>query len=384
MDDSDVWLYTIGVNLLGEILVERGAISVAELHTGLEASRREGRRLGSSLMGYGFIDEHSLLEALAHQHGVPFVSESMLRQLHGKMESGVLPPEMLRKLHAVPFRKVKDRIQVAMTDPADRKAIDRITTYTQLHVEPFVASDRTIKNALENLPEHEPEPQPDVAGRKDDETGRPESGWDRLWAPRLEPKAILKDRRTQKLAGPVLVASFPALEPVGGVRAQPAGTASHDEGLSLLMEHGTSVSEIGELLVRNVARRLDRVCVFSVHKGKLAGWLARGMPLDAADVRSFSVYADTPSVFSKLEGEDRYVGPIPDGPVNEQLAMILGDPRPAEVVIASVPVMGRVKGYLMGDLSGRLIPAAVVGEVVAAAQAAGNALGRLLAARRNS
>jgi hypothetical protein len=335
-------------------------------------------------MGYGFIDEHSLLEALAHQHGVPFVSESMLRQLYSKMDSGVLPPEMLRSLRAVPFRKVKDRIQVAMTDPADRKAIDRITTYTQLHVEPFVASDRTIKNALEHLPEHAPDPEPKAADGEDAQTGRGESGWDRLWNPRLEPKALLKDRSHQRLAGPVLVASFPALEPVGGVRPQPKAAATRDDGLTLLMEHGSSVSEIGELLVRNVAGRLDRVCVFSVHKGKLAGWLTRGMPLDAADVRSFSVYADTPSVFSKLESGDRYVGPIPGGPVNEQLVDVFGEPRPSEVVIASVPVMGRVKGYLMGDLTGRLIPAAVVEETVAAAQAAGNALGRLLASRKNS
>ena len=127
----------------------------------------------------------------------------------------MLPPAMLRSLRAVPFRKVKDRIQVAMTDPADRKAIDRITTYTQLHVEPFVASDRTIRNTLEHLPEQLTEPQPDLLEAEDEEAVLGESGWDRLWMPRLEPKALLRGRARQRLAGPVLVASFPALEPVG-------------------------------------------------------------------------------------------------------------------------------------------------------------------------
>ena len=62
----------------------------------------------------------------------------------------------------------------------------------------------------------------------------------------------------------------------------------------------------------------------------------------------------------------------------------MGQPRPTEVVVVSIPVMGRVKGYLMGDLQNRRIPAAVLQDLTAAAQAAGDALGRLLTKRRNS
>jgi len=61
--------------LLGEMLVERGAISVEQLHTGLAASRSGSDRLGTCLVDHGFIDESSLLEVLADQHGVPFVSQ---------------------------------------------------------------------------------------------------------------------------------------------------------------------------------------------------------------------------------------------------------------------------------------------------------------------
>jgi len=52
---------------LGEILLERGAIAIAELHTGLEACHYSGGRLGTQLLKFGFVDEHALLEALSEQ-----------------------------------------------------------------------------------------------------------------------------------------------------------------------------------------------------------------------------------------------------------------------------------------------------------------------------
>ena len=48
---------------LGELLLERGAIDVNELHTGLEASSRLGGRLGTQLLRFGFVSEKDLLRA---------------------------------------------------------------------------------------------------------------------------------------------------------------------------------------------------------------------------------------------------------------------------------------------------------------------------------
>lgn len=379
VDDSPPDLYTFRVNLLGKILVDQGAISVAELYTGLEACKREGTRLGSCLVGYGFISENSLLEALAQQHGVPFVTESMLRQLRSRMGGSALPEDLQRSLKVVPFRKVRDRIQVAMRDPADIEAIERISAFTQMHVEPFVASDRTISRTLEQLDnEKDLRPAEEVPAHGD--ADRDESGWERLWSVRVDPSSLLRARGRARPPGKVLIASFPALLPVAPERGKPAPTR-RDDGVTLLMESGRTVNEVADLLVRHSAQRLDRVCLFSLHRGRIAGWMSRGVPLDAVDVRSFSVYADAPSVFLDVDGRDRYVGPIHGGPVNDELLKVLGEPRPTEVALIPIPVMGRVKGYLMGDLQGRRLAASVLHELIAAAQAAGNALGRLLAKR---
>jgi hypothetical protein len=61
---------------LGEILIERGVLALSELHTGLEACRRSGGRLGTQLLRFGFVDEPSLLRALAEQYGVRAVASA--------------------------------------------------------------------------------------------------------------------------------------------------------------------------------------------------------------------------------------------------------------------------------------------------------------------
>ena len=58
---------------LGEILIERGVLSLTELHTALETCHRTGGRLGTQLLEFGYVEEGMLLEALSKQLGVPGV-----------------------------------------------------------------------------------------------------------------------------------------------------------------------------------------------------------------------------------------------------------------------------------------------------------------------
>jgi hypothetical protein len=370
------------MGLLGEMLVERGAISVEQLHTGLAACREGGERLGTYLVDYGFIDERALLEALAEQHGVPFVSEPLLMEFLESLDQGVLPAAMLRDLRVIPFRKVKDRIQVAMSNPADARTLDRIANYTQLHVEPFVASDRTIRAALGRAKEIAPaavEPEEDLlTDIVEQPTGY---DWDDLWQPTVKPEVLLKMHSRPRAAGVVMVASFPSLIPVGSDEARMRGARVENTELFRQLSAATSAGEIGEMLVHYAAQRLDRLCLFAVHHGKVSGWMGRGLPLDAPDLRSFSVFAEIPSVFWELEERDRYLGPIPGGPVDDDLLKVLGPPPPNEVLVVPLKMKGRTKGFLMGDVPHQKVPEAVEDELVAASRAAGEALAAVLRGR---
>jgi hypothetical protein len=367
------------MGLLGEMLVERGAISVDQLHTGLAACRKGGARLGTYLVDYGFIDERSLLEALAEQHGVPFISEPTLVEFLGALDHGVVPRAMLNQMRVVPFRKVRDRIQVAMSNPADGAVIDRIANYTQLHVEPFVASDRTIALALDQVKEVVPvavEQEEDLLTEIVVEKNGFE--WDDLWKLRIKPEVLLKMHSRPRAAAVMLVASFPGLVPVGSGEGRLRGAKVDNTDLLRQLGAATNAGEIGEMLVHYAAQRLDRLCLFAVHHGKVSGWMGRGLPLDAADLRSFSVFAEIPSIFWELEESDQYIGPIPGGPVDDDVLKVLGPPPPNEVLVVPLKIKGSTKGFLMGDIPSQTVPEVVVDELVPAARAAGEALAAIL------
>ena len=364
------------------MLVERGAISEEELHTGLAACRKGDARLGTYLVDYGFIDERSLLEALAEQHGVPFISETALVDFLESLDHGLMPRSMLKDLRVVPFRKVMDRIQVAMSNPADARVIDRVANYTQLHVEPFVASDRAVSLALKRVKDVVPfvvEPEEDLLT----EVVVEQSGykWDDLWQPRINPEVLLKMHSRPRATGAVLVASFPGLEPVGSGGGRMRGARVDNTDLFRQLSSAATAGEIGEMLIHYASQRLDRLCLFAVHHGKISGWMGRGLPLDAPDLRSFSVFAEIPSIFWELEESDQYIGPIPGGPVDDDLLRVLGPPAPNEALVLPLKMKGRTKGFLVGDVPGRNVPDDVVDELVAAARAAGEALTAILRGR---
>jgi hypothetical protein len=109
--------------------------------------------------------------------------------------------------------------------------------------------------------------------------------------------------------------------------------------------------------------------------------MGRGLPLDAPDPRSFSVFTEIPSIFWELEESDRYLGPIPGGPVDDDVLRLLGPPRPDEILVVALQVKGRTKGYLMGDIPSRKVPESAIDDMVSAAQAASEALAAVLRGR---
>ena len=62
--------------LLGELLVERGIVSAADVHKALAFQDQYGGRIGSILVRLGALSEKSLLPVLSDQLGVPLLAGS--------------------------------------------------------------------------------------------------------------------------------------------------------------------------------------------------------------------------------------------------------------------------------------------------------------------
>ncbi len=127
---------------LGELLIKEGKISEQMLDKALEEQKKDGARLGSTLIKLGFIKEEELLTTLSKHFGVKSIDlrkkeldESVLK---------LIPGELAGKYLVVPVSRFGHTLSVAMINPGDVAAIEDIEFATGFEVKPMVASEETI------------------------------------------------------------------------------------------------------------------------------------------------------------------------------------------------------------------------------------------------
>lgn len=364
---------------LGEILIDWGAIAVSELHTALEACRRSGGRLGTQLIKFGFVTERTLLDALSEQYGVPSVTSRMLSKAPKDLQKA-LPPRLARRLQALPFGRTGTALRVAMANPRDLAKVEEVSQIVGSPVEPYVATETAILAAIAELGREV------VADERASAAEEPEmqplsSDWEELWSPpRIEPGRLLRiTRRRPLLESQHTVATFPGLSPVvEGESFEPDREIDSDTFRRRLAEVRHR-DEVGSLLLRFAANYFGRVCLFAVYRGVVIGWMARGHGVAVDDIQSFSTPLDVPSLFRDLATDsDRYIGTIASGPENDRLIRVMGDPKPAAVLMLPIRVKDHTVAYLLGDNLAEDTVAVPADELVTAAQKAGAAFETLI------
>jgi hypothetical protein len=132
---------------LGEMLLAANLIDEVQMQIALAEQKQSGKRFGSTLVDLKFIDENVLAAFLSKQIDVPCIS-----LLHVD-----IPKKVLRKLSrttvveckAVPVRIEGDRLEVAMTDPTDLEALDRLEKDSGMTVTPLIAPESSIATMIE-------------------------------------------------------------------------------------------------------------------------------------------------------------------------------------------------------------------------------------------
>jgi chromosomal replication initiator protein DnaA len=134
---------------LGEMLVSHGVISKKQLRKALEEweNDTQGKRLGTILVELGYVPEETLIAFLAKQCGIPHLKLSDY-----EIDSEVikyLPADLVSDFLAVPIDKLGKILTVAMVDPLDESAIQRIREATGYVVKPIVCTQADMEDAIE-------------------------------------------------------------------------------------------------------------------------------------------------------------------------------------------------------------------------------------------
>jgi type IV pilus assembly protein PilB len=142
-------------NRIGELLVREKLISLQQLRTAQEESRKGNTSLGYQLARLGFISDQEITDFLSQQYRVQSVNldeyeiEDDVRKL--------LSQELCERHRVIPVSRTGNSIIVAMADPSNLHAIDDIKFRTGYNVEPVVASEAQILRILEKAASQQPE-----------------------------------------------------------------------------------------------------------------------------------------------------------------------------------------------------------------------------------
>jgi type IV pilus assembly protein PilB len=132
---------------IGEMLIKSGIISQEQLQEALKLQKTQGGRLGFNLVKLGFVKEEDITSLLSEQYGVPAIHLE-----HFDIEEDVIkliPPDLAQKHLLIPIERTGSTLTVAMVDPSNMAAIDQIRFMTSYNVEPVVASEASIRAAIE-------------------------------------------------------------------------------------------------------------------------------------------------------------------------------------------------------------------------------------------
>jgi type IV pilus assembly protein PilB len=131
---------------LGQILLREKRISPVQLQEALEYQRTNGGRLGSNLVKLGMVPDEDIASLLSRQYGVPAIALALF-ELDPEVV-GLVPAETAVKYSVIPVSRSANSLTLAMTDPTNVSAIDDIKFRTGLHVDPVVASESAVREAI--------------------------------------------------------------------------------------------------------------------------------------------------------------------------------------------------------------------------------------------
>lgn len=131
---------------LGEFLIDAGLITEEQCNRALKTQVGGSRRLGRILVKMGAITSDQLLDTLASQFDLPIIN---IEREHDPATRKLIPRFLCKKFDVFPLGIEQGTIlKVAMADPSDSEAIVDIENYTGKAVQPCLARQADIQQAV--------------------------------------------------------------------------------------------------------------------------------------------------------------------------------------------------------------------------------------------
>src|SRR6476619_5483295 len=132
---------------IGELLLKEKRITPEQLQEALNYQRQNGGKLGYNLIKLGYVKDEEITALLSKQYGVRSISLTQFDIDPAVIK--LIPAETALKYQIVPLSRAGATLTIAMTDPTNVFAMDDIKFMTGYNVEPVVASDSAVSDAIQ-------------------------------------------------------------------------------------------------------------------------------------------------------------------------------------------------------------------------------------------
>ncbi|HXI03980.1 MAG TPA: hypothetical protein VNI57_12465 [Candidatus Saccharimonadales bacterium] len=363
---------------LGEILIDQGKITEAQLQKALKAQLIFGGHLGTSLIELGYIDEDALGNALSTSFKVGFASWEILKDIPYAVVRAI-PAKLVEKYKVVPIRVEGKTLQLAMLDPKNLMALDEISFVTGYRIEPWVSPEIRIYQVLEkyyNIPRsqryitlaremNKKKGQPDItdpaevaspaqaagpaAGSASPRAKQSPDHWEKYGYGRSwrEYADEMERQKVPVSPAPAAVITEAAPETAPARKITPANQL---EAVARRLQACTAPDEVSEVILTFAARHLKRAAFFVVRGEHAVGWGGSGEGFLTERIKGMNVPMVRDSLFS-LAGGDRghFLGAIPAFPSIRKFYQDLQVPMPLTGLIVPIRIRDKVASILYGD-----------------------------------
>src|SRR3974390_452489 len=132
---------------IGELLLKEKLITPDQLQQALAHQKSNGGKLGYNLVKMGFVKDEEITALLSKQYGVPSINLAQFEVDAAVVK--LIPADTAQKYQIVPLSRSGATLTIAMTDPTNVFAMDDIKFMTGYNVEPVVASETAVADAIQ-------------------------------------------------------------------------------------------------------------------------------------------------------------------------------------------------------------------------------------------
>jgi type IV pilus assembly protein PilB len=132
---------------IGELLLKEKRITPEQLQQALNHQKTNGGKLGHNLVSLGLVKDEEITALLSRQYGVPSINLTQFDIDPSVIK--LIPADTAQKYQIVPLSRAGATLTIAMTDPTNVFAMDDIKFMTGYNVEPVVASEVAVIDAIQ-------------------------------------------------------------------------------------------------------------------------------------------------------------------------------------------------------------------------------------------